>query len=194
MARNILREVFGEKSPYVEQLRKVSFMAPWLPDVQKNVTKLQQQSGITRLRQTVSAALAELDRYDAQWHFLHPNVRESSRQRFADGHVGDAIEAGFKEVSRRIRSHYQAATGKDLDGKDLIMQAFSPDFIRFSDLATLDGKNMQEGYKLLFAGAFVGIRNPAAHKDAKYTIDRAFQVFSLLSLMHGLLDEAGLPP
>jgi len=69
----------------------------------------------------------------------------------------------FKAVNNFVK---EKSGREDLDGKDLMAQVFnemSPT-IRLSELKTKSEKDEQEGFKFLFMGAMVGIRNPKAHE------------------------------
>ena len=59
--------------------------------------------------------------------------------------------------------------------------------IYLADLSNDSGKNIQDGYMYLFAGAVSGIRNPKAHENIEISLERATHLIFLLSLlMHKL--------
>ncbi len=69
--------------------------------------------------------------------------------------------------------------------------AFSPNkpIIVFDDLSTETGKNIQQGYMEIFAGAMTGIRNPKAHDNIHITENRAKHFIYLASLLMNKIDE-----
>jgi len=125
------------------------------------------------------------------WGRLHPSVVHASRSRFETSHYADAVEAAFKDLNSRIKEHVRKATGQEFDGADLMNRAFSlsSPVIRLADLSTEDGKNIQEGYMQIFAGAMTGIRNPKAHSNVTIDESRAIHHLHLASLLHQVFDE-----
>jgi len=80
---------------------------------------------------------------------------------------------------------------KELDGFQLMMKAFSQEnpIILLDDLSTETGKNIQDGYKHLFAGAMRGIRNPKAHANIIIDEKRTIHLLFLASLLMYKFDE-----
>jgi uncharacterized protein (TIGR02391 family) len=62
--------------------------------------------------------------------------------------------------------------------------------IELDDLATVSGKDIQQGYMQIFAGAMTGIRNPKAHGNLDIDETRAIHLLFLASLLMYKLDEA----
>lgn len=126
------------------------------------------------------------------WNFIHPLIAEVSMQRFNDHHYADAVESAFKEVNTRVKRLYQNMTGEERDGADLMRKAFSPNtpILTFENLGTQTGKNVQQGYMEIFAGAITGIRNPKAHQNMYITETEAVQRLMLASLLMSKIDEA----
>lgn len=92
---------------------------------------------------------------------LHPAIVEHAVPLFRDGHLRDAVLNGVLAVFDMIR----ARTGLDLDGKDLIGQAFGMDNGRliFSDVESPSGRNDQKGFLMIYEGIYTGVRNVKAH-------------------------------
>jgi len=128
----------------------------------------------------------------AFWAMLHPVLVSLVRRRFEDGHRADAVEAAFKEINTRVKRAVQEASGRELDGADLMRQAFSDKnpVLLLADLTTESGRNIQVGYMQIFAGAMQGIRNPAAHGNIDVPRDEAIHLFFLASLLMRRLDAA----
>jgi uncharacterized protein (TIGR02391 family) len=123
------------------------------------------------------------------WRLLHPEIISVAKTRFESGHFADAVEAGFKEVNDRIKKLCKTATGKEYDGADLMWKAFSPKqpILLLGDLSTDTGKDMQQGYMEIFAGAIIGIRNPT---NIAIDPERAIHFLFLASLLMFKVDEA----
>ncbi len=132
---------------------------------------------------------------DPWWLKIHPSVRAVAESRFVAGHRADAVEAALKEVNTRVKKEYKKRTRTELDGKGLMMKAFSPDKpqIVLGDLDTESGKNEQEGYMFLFAGAMQALRNPKAHANLDIDESRAMHHLLVASLLMSKLDEAKVP-
>lgn len=98
---------------------------------------------------------------------FHPKVVEASKSLFETGHYAQAIFEAFKAVNNFVKEK----TGKSLDGKTLMSEVFSErnPVIKLSELRTQSERDEQEGFKFLFMGAMVGIRNPKAHDNVVQT-------------------------
>jgi uncharacterized protein (TIGR02391 family) len=64
-------------------------------------------------------------------------------------------------------------------------KAFSPNSPTFvlATPSTTSGKNIQQGFMDLFAGAMMGIRNPHAHENLKLDSDTVKDFLHLASLL-----------
>ena len=126
------------------------------------------------------------------WGLIHHRVVNASKSRFESGHYADSVEAAFKEVNVEVKRRYLDATGKEEDGTTLMRRAFSGDSpaITLTKMDTTTGKNIQEGYQHIFAGAMQGIRNPNAHSNVDTPKENALHLLFLASLLFYKLDEA----
>lgn len=195
-ARVNAEEVFGPDSEYVHSLAGLLFenTPPDRRGARFPLSHHALASNLRQLQDLLAAMTRDLEQFDSLWARLHPSVHLSSRRRLNDGHHADAVEAGFKDVSRRVRVVYKGAGKEDIDGWNLMMNAIVPGIVQLGDPNTMEGKDMQRGYQHLFAGAYSAVRNPKAHGDVRIGLDRAFHFLFLLSLMHHKLDEGGVPP
>jgi uncharacterized protein (TIGR02391 family) len=123
---------------------------------------------------------------------LHPELADLVIGRFESGHYADAVESAFKYIVNRVKRNYLLVKGIELDGVDLMRKAFKPNdpAIILDDLESITGKNIQEGYMQVFAGAVQGIRNPKAHDNITITRERAIHHIMLASLLSYVLDDA----
>jgi len=125
------------------------------------------------------------------WNLLHPTISQVSKSRFVSGHYADSVEAALKEVNKIIKDIVKDETGEELDGASLMHRAFSPNqpIICIGDLSTETGRNIQQGYMQIYAGAMIGIRNPKAHENINIDSTRAIYFLTLASLLMSKLDE-----
>lgn len=123
---------------------------------------------------------------------LHPVIYEHAFQHYLNGHYREAVLNSFVAVFDLIRTR----TGLDLDGAQLVNEAFSLERARliFSELDTDSGRNDQKGFIQIFSGAYLGIRNPKAHSLA-HDLDqvKAAQYLVFASLMARRVYEANNP-
>ena len=126
------------------------------------------------------------------WSYLHPLIYKVSGDKFNQGFYADAVESAMKEVNSRIKRIYRRYRGEEKDGQDLMRKTFSPSnpLLIFEGLATESGKNVQEGYMQIFAGAIQGIRNPKAHENTYISREDAIKRLILASLLMEKVDEA----
>jgi uncharacterized protein (TIGR02391 family) len=112
-----------------------------------------------------------------------PELRDETRQLFADGHYPQAVEEGFKYLNNLVKRR----TNLNADGSGLMTNAFSLNdpLLRLSKLTTQSQKDQQLGYMQILAGSMTGIRNPRAHEH-KY-LDEPRNAIELLGLCNHLV-------
>ena len=93
---------------------------------------------------------------------VHPGFPPKVRDLFDDGHCAEATFAAFKHIDKIVQRH----SGKTLSGQKLMMAVFSKDnpVIKLNPLTNQSEEDEQEGYRFMFAGAVMGIRNPGGHE------------------------------
>jgi len=125
------------------------------------------------------------------WDMIHPAVIKAARKRYESGHYADAVEAALKALNVAVKKIYRENTGEELDGVPLMRKAFSPNHpvILLESQDTHTGKDIQQGYMDLFAGAMAGIRNPKAHDLIEIDETRAIHHLFVASLLFHKLDE-----
>ena len=119
---------------------------------------------------------------------LHSRVIEVSKSLFETGHYAPAILEAFKAVNNFVKEK----TNLSQDGKALMSKVFSEDnpVIKLNELLTVSDKDEQEGFKFLFMGAMVGIRNPKAHDNIVQTDPyRTLEYLSFASLLMRRAEE-----
>jgi uncharacterized protein (TIGR02391 family) len=125
------------------------------------------------------------------WNEIHPKITSVAKSRFESTHYADAVESALKEINSCVKDIFRRKTGKELDGAPLMFEVFSPKspIIVLDDLSTESGRNIQQGYMEIFAGAMIGIRNPKAHDNINITENRAKHFIYLASLLMYKIDE-----
>jgi len=119
---------------------------------------------------------------------LHPKIVEVSMSLFETEHYAQAIFEALKAVNNFVKEK----SGKSLDGKALMSKVFSEDkpVIMLNELLTQSDRDEQEGFKFLFMGAMVGIRNPEAHDNVIQTDPyRTLEYLSFASLLMKRVEE-----
>lgn len=123
---------------------------------------------------------------------FHQRIAEVSRKLFVSGHFEQAVSEAFKAVENVVK---EKSGRTDLYGKNLMAQVFAEDdpILQLNKLKTVSEKDEQTGFKFIFMGVALGIRNPRAHEtlesgDAK----TALEYLALASLLLRRLDSATL--
>lgn len=124
---------------------------------------------------------------------LHLRIKEVVGTKYEDGHYTEAVEAGFKEVIKRVKDYVNTKNGGNIDGAKAMGRAFDFDrqnpLIKFNNLQSEEEKDEQRGIAFLFKGV-VGIRNRKAHENITLNDPyRALEYLTLASLLMRLLDE-----
>jgi uncharacterized protein (TIGR02391 family) len=135
-----------------------------------------------------AGALTPLGR-DVRLAALHPEVRAVA-ERYV---VSESIEVGIFEAFKAINNRVKDVTGLDLDGVALMNKAFSDanPAIVLADLSTQTGRNIQAGFRFLFAGAVQGLRNPDAHEQFRpLDPEEGFEALAFASMLMRRLDGA----
>jgi len=130
----------------------------------------------------------------AQHAFDERNIHDSLPQTVCDlfdnGHYSHATFEAFKYLDKLV----QTIAKSSQSGRKLMMDVFSGDSpaILLNKNVTTSEKDEQEGFKFIFAGAILAIRNPRGHE---YLIndspDQCLDYLSLVSLLMRKLEEAG---
>lgn len=127
----------------------------------------------------------------AIWTLIHPKVTAVAQPRFTTGHFADAVEAALKALNTEVRSLAVARGATPMDGAALMHTVFSvkAPVIVLADLSTQSGKDMQQGYMEMFAGAMSAIRNPKAHDNIAITRERGLNFLFVASALWYTLDD-----
>ncbi len=121
---------------------------------------------------------------------IHGRLRSLVKKLFDDGHYVQATFEAYKFLDKEVQRH----SGASESGKTLMMKAFSEitPLIRLTPMANTSDKDEQEGYKFLFAGSIIAIRNPRGHEvGLPDTPDQCLDHLSLASLLLRRLEQSG---
>jgi len=95
---------------------------------------------------------------------IHPSLPTIVLELFDNAHYPQATF----EACKYLDSHVKKLTNIDKSGKDLMMKAFSEisPLVQLTPLSNTTERNEQEGYRYLFAGTMIAIRNPRGHEHS----------------------------
>jgi uncharacterized protein (TIGR02391 family) len=122
---------------------------------------------------------------------FHPAIVNASKSLFETKHYAQAIFEAFKAVNNFVKDKTQLS----LDGKDLMAQVFKEDIpiIKLNVLKSKSDKDEQEGFKFIFMGSMLGIRNPKAHDDIiQRDPYRTIEYLGLASLLIKIAEQGKL--
>ena len=120
---------------------------------------------------------------------IHPRVSEKTKRLFDDGHYTQATFEALKLIEKEVRQ----TSGLPESGFKLMMSAFNEDSpkIALTKMCNRSEVDEQQGFKFLFAGVMLAIRNPRGHEvGIAETPDECLKHLSLASLLLGRLDAA----
>jgi uncharacterized protein (TIGR02391 family) len=119
---------------------------------------------------------------------IHHLVIDAAGRLYRQGHYDEAVERAFKKLASRVK---RMTKRRDVDGVDLMNQAFSVDrpILRLNPLQTKFERGEQIGWMNLFAGVMGALRNPVAH-DTSLTEQEALDRLTIASVLNLRLDSA----
>lgn len=121
---------------------------------------------------------------------IFPNLPRDVRTLFDNGHCAQATFEAFKFIDNEVQRHAKSTES----GTSLMMQAFggtSP-AITLTPMISTTEKGEQEGFKFIFAGTMLAIRNPRGHAIVRDDPDTCLDHLSLASMLLRRLGAAGL--
>jgi uncharacterized protein (TIGR02391 family) len=102
-----------------------------------------------------------MTRYDAV--VTDGSLRQATRKLFRDAYYAQAVGEACKVVNSTVKKK-AGASGRD--GTPMMMAVFdrAKPMLRLNKLKTVTDGDEQDGYRFIFAGMMLGIRNPRAHE------------------------------
>jgi uncharacterized protein (TIGR02391 family) len=93
---------------------------------------------------------------------IHSKIQVISKKLFDDGHYAAATFEAYKLVDKEVAGMAKIRES----GVKLMMRAFSEQspLIKLTSLSSTSEKDEQEGYKFIFSGSVMAIRNPRGHE------------------------------
>lgn len=120
---------------------------------------------------------------------IHSRVQIVSKKLFDDGHYAPATFEAYKLVDKEVAA--LAKIGES--GVKLMMKAFNEQapLIKLTKLSTTSEKDEQEGYKFIFSGSVMAIRNPRGHEyGVQDSLTDCLDHLSLASMLLRRLERA----
>ena len=121
---------------------------------------------------------------------IHDKLLSTVKQLFDDGHFAEATFEAFKYLDKEV----QRLSASNRSGVSLMMNVFggaSPP-MKLTSLTSQSDKDEQEGYKFLFAGSVLAIRNPRGHEfEMNDDPNTCLSHLGLVSLLLRRLEVAG---
>jgi uncharacterized protein (TIGR02391 family) len=121
---------------------------------------------------------------------IHNALPSHIMRLFDNGHYSQATFEAFKYLDNLIKK----LSGLDKTGKTLMTEALkeTQPIIILADMATATGRSEQEGYKFLFAGSMMAIRNPRGHEHSiEDDMNTCLDYLSFVSLLLRRLEQSG---
>ncbi len=139
----------------------------------------------------------QLSRNDKNFlNSLHPLIFKVVERPYLNKEYATAIENAFKEIDHRLIVMYKKHKNVDENGVSLMRDIFNYEnknnqrLLIFEDINYESGKNVQQGYMQIFAGAMQAIRNPKAHENMTATKESAIDRLIFASMLMKKIDEA----
>lgn len=120
---------------------------------------------------------------------IHSKIHGISKKLFDDGHYALATFEAYKLIDKQV----SAMAKVNESGVKLMMKVFSEQspLIRLTNLTTTSEKDEQEGFKFIFSGAVMAIRNPRGHEyGIKDSPTECLDHLSLASMLLRRLESA----
>lgn len=110
---------------------------------------------------------------------------------FDNGHYAQATFESLKFLDKEI----SRVSGISESGKSLMMKVFSETnpVIQLTPLTSDSERSEQEGYKFIFSGVMMAVRNPRGHEyTIKDTLDNCLDHLSFVSVLFRRLEASGV--
>lgn len=121
---------------------------------------------------------------------IHPRLPKKVRKLFDDGYYSEATFEAFKFVDKTVQRHSKMSES----GFKLMMQVFdeAKPLLKLTALANTSEVDEQKGFRFLFSGAIMAIRNPRGHEvDVHDDPDTCLDHLAFASLLLRRLEQSG---
>lgn len=143
----------------------------------------------SKINSTHERFFADVEIHPFDSRNIHSLFPPKVRILFDNGHYSEATLLAFKYLEKLVKQ----LANSNSHGKHLMMEAFSEQnpLIKITPLVTTTDTDIQEGFKFLFAGSMLGIRNPLGHEvDLEENPDKCLDELSFASLLIRRLEES----
>nr|WP_217497695.1 TIGR02391 family protein [Lysobacter enzymogenes] len=140
--------------------------------------------------QAVNEAVTEQQLHPFDKRNVHPGLPAKVRTFFDNGHYAEATFEAFKYLDKVV----QKFSGSTKSGEKLMMDVFSETtpVLKLTALASQSELDEQRGFKFLFSGGVVAIRNPRGHEvDQVDDVDTCLDHLAFVSLLIRRMEQAG---
>ena len=131
----------------------------------------------------------EMDNIDNFSVDFHPELKRVCLDLFRDGHYSEAIF----EASKALYNYVKNKAGlTNISASDGMAKAFKEDnpIIKLNNLSSTSDNDEQKGFRFIFQGSMMAIRNPKAHETIKLKDPKkALEYLAFLSLLFRKVDE-----
>lgn len=120
------------------------------------------------------------------WNYVHPTIKSVCIANFEAGQYADAVSNAFTEIESIVRREFKQLSGEEISSASGLMQKVfkeEPPHFVFENLDTQSGKDVQTGYRFMFAGAMFAIRNPKAHENLHLSKEEAIERLFFSSML-----------
>jgi uncharacterized protein (TIGR02391 family) len=121
---------------------------------------------------------------------IHPKLPPRTKDLFDDGYYAEATFEAFKYIERTVANLAQSKES----GMKLMLAAFDEGnpTVRLNALKRVSEIDEQKGFRFLFAGGSLAIRNPRAHEPSFHEDpDTCLDYLAFASLLLRRLESAG---
>jgi uncharacterized protein (TIGR02391 family) len=121
---------------------------------------------------------------------IHPGLPAKVHDLFDNGHYPEATFEAFKYLDKTVEKHSSISES----GYKLMMTAFNENNpkLPLTPLKTISEKDEQQGYKFIFVGGVLAIRNPRGHEHSVVdNPDLCLDHLSFVSMLLRRLEQAG---
>jgi uncharacterized protein (TIGR02391 family) len=121
---------------------------------------------------------------------IHPSLPTKVRRLFDDGHYPEATFEALKCIDKVVQKHSKVSES----GMKLMMQVFDEvkPVLRLTALSNASEIDEQKGYRFLFSGAVMAIRNPRGHEvNLTDDPDMCLDHLAFASLLLRRLEQSG---
>lgn len=141
-------------------------------------------------REAADEAVTEQQLHPFDKRNVHPGLPTKVRTFFDNCHYAEATFEAFKYLDKIV----QRLSKSSKSGEKLMMEVFNETIplLKLTPLSTQSEIDEQRGFKFLFSGGVVAIRNPRGHEvDQIDDVDTCLDYLAFVSLLIRRLEQAG---